>query len=116
MWNNEGGLGLNFEPFLNRFFDNFPDFFLLWGILAFTRSVAREVVTRGIRVNAIAPGWIETAMTDPLGEMRPLLEAQTPMGRIGQPADIAKAVAFLASDDAGWITGQTLQSSGGLML
>jgi len=83
------------------------------GILAFTRSVAREVVTRGIRVNAIAPGWIETAMTDPLGEMRPLLEAQTPMGRFGEPDDIAWAAVYLASDEAKFVTGQTLSPNGG---
>ena len=83
------------------------------GILAFTRSVAREVVTRGIRVNAIAPGWIETAMTDPLGEMRPLLEAQTPMGRFGETDDIAWAAVYLASEEAKYVTGQVLSPNGG---
>ena len=83
------------------------------GILAFTRSVAREVVTRGIRVNAIAPGWIETAMTDPLSAMRPLLEAQTPMGRFGDPDDIAWAAVYLASEEAKYVTGQVISPNGG---
>ena len=83
------------------------------GILALTRSVAREVVTRGIRVNAIAPGWIETAKTEAVREMRPLLEAQTPMGRFGQPDDIAWAAVYLASDEARFVTGQVLSPNGG---
>jgi 3-oxoacyl-[acyl-carrier protein] reductase len=83
------------------------------GILALTRSVAREVVTRGIRVNAIAPGWIETAMTEPVREMRSLLEAQTPMGRFGEPDDIAWAAVYLASEEARFVTGQVLSPNGG---
>jgi 3-oxoacyl-[acyl-carrier protein] reductase len=59
------------------------------GILGLTRSLARELVTRNIRVNAIAPGWIDTALTDPIQELRPVLEAHTPMGRFGEPDDIA---------------------------
>jgi len=83
------------------------------GILAFTRSVAREVVTRGIRVNAIAPGWIDTAMTEAVREIRPLIEAQTPMGRFGEPDDIAWAAVYLASDEARFVTGQVLSPNGG---
>jgi NAD(P)-dependent dehydrogenase (short-subunit alcohol dehydrogenase family) len=64
-------------------------------------------------VNAIAPGWIETDMTAPVGAMRPLLEAQTPMRRFGQPDDIAWAAVYLASDEAGFVTGQVLSPNGG---
>jgi len=83
------------------------------GILGLTRSLARELVTRNIRVNAIAPGWIDTAMTAPLGETRGLLEAQTPMGRFGEPDDIAWAAVYLASDEAKFMTGQTISPNGG---
>jgi 3-oxoacyl-[acyl-carrier protein] reductase len=83
------------------------------GILGFTRALAREVVSRNIRVNAIAPGWIETDMTAPVGPMRPLLEAQTPMRRFGQPDDIAWAAVYLASAEAKFVTGQTLSPNGG---
>jgi 3-oxoacyl-[acyl-carrier protein] reductase len=83
------------------------------GILGFTRSLAREVVTQGIRVNAIAPGWIETAMTAPLEASRRLLELQTPMGRFGEPDDIAWAAVYLASDEAKFVTGQVLSPNGG---
>ena len=83
------------------------------GILGFTRSVAREVASRGIRVNAIAPGWIDTDMTDPLGELRPVLELQTPQGRFGDVDDIAWAAVYLASDEAKFVTGQVLSPNGG---
>jgi 3-oxoacyl-[acyl-carrier protein] reductase len=83
------------------------------GILALTRSLAREVASRGIRVNAIAPGWIETAMTEPVSDVRPMLEAQTPLGRFGEPDDIAWAAVYLASDEAKFVTGQTLSPNGG---
>ncbi|RIL07869.1 MAG: 3-ketoacyl-ACP reductase [Proteobacteria bacterium] len=83
------------------------------GILAFTRAVAREVATRGIRVNAIAPGWIETAMTAPLAPVRAMLEMQTPLGRLGSPDDVAWAAVYLASDEAGFVTGQVLAPNGG---
>ena len=83
------------------------------GILGLTRAVAREVATRGIRVNAIAPGWIETDMTEFLAEAKPLLEAQTPMGRFGEPDDIAWAAVYLASDEAKFVTGQVLSPNGG---
>jgi len=83
------------------------------GILAFTRSLAREVVSRGIRVNALAPGFIETAMTSSLVEARALIEGATPMGRLGEPDDIAWAAVYLASDEAKFVTGQTLSPNGG---
>jgi len=83
------------------------------GILGFTRAVAREVVSRRIRVNAITPGWIETDMTSFLGEVRPLIAAQTPMGRLGDPDDIAWAAVYLASDEAKFVTGQVLSPNGG---
>ena len=83
------------------------------GILGLTRSVAREVVTRGIRVNAIAPGWIDTEMTAPLEDNRAQIAAQTPMGRFGEPDDIAWAAVYLASDEAAFVTGQVLSPNGG---
>ena len=83
------------------------------GILGFTRSMARELASRNIRVNAIAPGWIETDMTTFLGEMRPVLEAQTPLGRMGDVDDIAWAAVYLASDEAKFVTGQVLSPNGG---
>ncbi len=83
------------------------------GILGFTRALAHELAPRNIRVNAIAPGWIHTDMTDPLAPMHPFLEMQTPMGRMGEPDDIAWAAVYLASDEAGFVTGQTLSPNGG---
>ncbi len=82
-----------------------------------TAALAVELGPQGVRVNTVAPGLTQTDMSEGApDEMIQGMVAQTPMGRIGQPEDIAKAVIFLASDDASWITGQTLQSSGGLML
>jgi 3-oxoacyl-[acyl-carrier protein] reductase len=83
------------------------------GILGFTRALAREVVSRGIRVNAIAPGWIDTDLTSFLGEARAVVEAQTPMGRLGDVDDIAWAAVYLASDEAKFVTGQVLSPNGG---
>jgi NAD(P)-dependent dehydrogenase (short-subunit alcohol dehydrogenase family) len=83
------------------------------GILGFTRSLAREVVTRGIRVNAIAPGWIDTDMTSFLDEMRTVIAAQTPMRRFGESDDIAWAAVYLASEEAKFVTGQVLSPNGG---
>jgi 3-oxoacyl-[acyl-carrier protein] reductase len=84
---------------------------------AITRSLAKELGPRKIRVNSINPGMVETEGTHSAGitesEMRQQIEAMTPLGRIGQPRDIAPAVVFLASDDASWITGETLYISGG---
>ena len=82
-----------------------------------TSALAVELGPQGIRVNSVAPGLTKTDMSAGVPqEMVDGMIAQTPLGRIGQPEDIARAVAFLASDDASWITGQVLQSSGGLML
>ena len=83
------------------------------GILGLTRAHAREFVAQGIRVNAIAPGWIDTAMTDALGPMKPLIVAQTPMQRMGDADDIAWAAVYLASDEAKFVTGQVLSPNGG---
>ena len=83
------------------------------GILALTRSLAREVVSRNIRVNALAPGFIDTDLTAPIQGVRPLIEATTPMGRFGEPDDIAWAAVYLASDEAKFVTGQVLSPNGG---
>jgi 3-oxoacyl-[acyl-carrier protein] reductase len=83
------------------------------GILGFTRSLAREVVTRGIRVNAIAPGWIATDLVAPLGDALRVIEMQTPQGRLGEPDDVAWAAVYLASDEAKFVTGQVLSPNGG---
>jgi len=87
------------------------------GIGGFTRSMAREVASRGITVNVVAPGFIDTDLTRALNEeQRSSLAAQIPLGRLGQPQDIASAVCFLASAAAGWITGQTLHVNGGMYM
>jgi 3-oxoacyl-[acyl-carrier protein] reductase len=87
------------------------------GILALTRAVAREVGSRGIRVNAICPGFIDTPMTAPISElMRKAVLSRTPLGRWGEPEEIAATAAFLASDDASFITGQWLSPNGGLFI
>jgi 3-oxoacyl-[acyl-carrier protein] reductase len=84
---------------------------------AITRSLAKELGPRGIRVNAINPGMVETEGTQSAGiaasDMRKQIEAQTPLGRIGQPQDIASAAVFLASPDSSWISGECLVISGG---
>jgi len=85
------------------------------GIMGFTKSLAREVGVRGITVNAIAPGFIETDMTDSLpNEQKAVLASQIPMGRLGTVDEIAKAVLFLASDNASYITAQTIHINGGM--
>jgi 3-oxoacyl-[acyl-carrier protein] reductase len=85
---------------------------------AITRTLAKELGPRKIRVNAINPGMVETegvrAAGFDQGDLRKSVEAQTPLGRIGQPEDIAPAVVFLASSDSAWITGETLRVAGGL--
>jgi 3-oxoacyl-[acyl-carrier protein] reductase len=83
------------------------------GILGFTRALAREVATRSIRVNAIAPGWIDTDMTTPLGPLRDVFARQTPLGRFGDVDDVAWAAVYLASDEAKFVTGQVLSPNGG---
>jgi 3-oxoacyl-[acyl-carrier protein] reductase len=87
------------------------------GIIGFSKSLAREIGSRGITVNVVAPGFIDTDMTRALGaEQRQALETQIALGRLGEPADIARAVAFLASPAAAYITGETLHVNGGMYM
>jgi 3-oxoacyl-[acyl-carrier protein] reductase len=86
------------------------------GLIAFTRSVAREYASRGITANAVAPGFIDTAMTQALpAEAKERLTKQIPLGRLGTAEDVAQAVAFLASDRAAYITGQVIHVNGGML-
>lgn len=85
------------------------------GVIGLTKSVARELASRGITCNAVAPGFIQTDMTESLGDNNPLLNS-IPLGRMGKPEDIAAAVAFLASDSAAYITGEVLKVDGGLAI
>ena len=87
------------------------------GLIGFTKSLAKEVGSRNITVNAVAPGYITTALTDVLSdEYRAAAIKATPMGRLGKPEDVAYAVAFLASDQAAFITGQVLSVDGGMVM
>jgi 3-oxoacyl-[acyl-carrier protein] reductase len=87
------------------------------GIIGFTKSLAREVASRNITVNAVAPGFIPTALTDVLtDEQRNAIIQNTPLGRMGAPEEIAWAVAFLAAERSGFITGQVLTVDGGLVM
>ena len=86
------------------------------GILAYTRSLARELASRNIRVNAIAPGYIKTDMTNNLGFVRELIKNQTPMKKFGDPEDIAWAAVYLASNEANFMTGQTISPNGGFVM
>lgn len=85
------------------------------GVIALTKALAKEVGSRGIRVNCVAPGYVTTELTDVLNdEIRGILLAQTPLGRLGEPEDIASTVRFLLSDDAAFVTGAVLSVDGGL--
>jgi 3-oxoacyl-[acyl-carrier protein] reductase len=87
------------------------------GLVGLTKSIAKELASRGVRVNAVAPGFIETDMTAALPpEAREALAAQIALGRLGTPADVAAAVAFLASDAASYITGQVIVVDGGMVM
>lgn len=87
------------------------------GLIGFTKSLAQEIASRGITVNAVAPGFIDTDMTKALpDDARAKLKEQIPAKRIGNPEDIAHAVAFLASDNASYITGETINVNGGMLM
>jgi 3-oxoacyl-[acyl-carrier protein] reductase len=116
----EGGSIINISSLVSTM--GFPNAAVYSGtkgaVDALTRSLAKELGPRKIRVNAINPGMVETEGVHAAGihesDMRKQVEAQTPLGRIGQPQDIAGAAVFLASSEAGWITGQTFVIAGGL--
>jgi 3-oxoacyl-[acyl-carrier protein] reductase len=87
------------------------------GVIGFTKSMARELASRGITVNAVAPGFIQTDMTNKLSEeQKEKLYSQIPLGRLGSPEDVAKVVAFLCSKDADYITGQVISVDGGMTM
>jgi len=87
------------------------------GLIGLTMAIARELGSRNITCNAVAPGFIETAMTQVLGEeFKQNAAKQIPLGRVGSPADVANAVAFLASDEASYITGHVLNVNGGMLM
>jgi len=87
------------------------------GLIGMSKSLAQEVATRGVTVNVVAPGFVKTAMTDALGEaQRTALLSRIPTARMGTPEDIAGAVVYLASAEAGWVTGQTVHVNGGMAM
>ena len=87
------------------------------GLIGLTKALAQEVASRGITVNAVSPGFIVSPMTDRLAEeQRTKLAGSIPLGRLGQPEDVAAAVAYLASDEAAWVTGATLHVNGGMAM
>jgi 3-oxoacyl-[acyl-carrier protein] reductase len=87
------------------------------GLIGFTKSMAKELSSRNIRVNAVAPGFITTRMTDDLSDdIKKQMLSMIPLGRFGEPKDIANAVAFLSSEEAGFITGQVLRVDGGMVI
>jgi 3-oxoacyl-[acyl-carrier protein] reductase len=86
-------------------------------VIGFTKTVAREYASRQVTVNAVAPGFIDTAMTQGLSaEVKETLQKQIPLGRLGQPSDVAAAVRFLASEEASYITGQVVHVNGGMLM
>ena len=85
-------------------------------ILGFTRATAKELASRNIRVNAIAPGYIDTDMTSSLGDVKKIVKASTPMKKFGSPDDIAWAAVYLASNEAKFVTGQTISPNGGFVM
>jgi 3-oxoacyl-[acyl-carrier protein] reductase len=87
------------------------------GLIGFAKSAAREYASKGITVNVVAPGFIETDMTRALKEeVRAAAAAQIPVGRMGRPEDVARAVAFFASEESGYLTGQVLAIDGGMTM
>jgi len=87
------------------------------GLIGLTKAIAIEIASRGVTVNAVAPGFIETPMTDVLPDkVKEELKTRIPLGRMGSPRDVAVAIVFLASDEAGYITGQVLSVNGGMHL
>jgi 3-oxoacyl-[acyl-carrier protein] reductase len=85
------------------------------GIIGFTKSLARELGSRGVRANVVAPGYVKTRLTDAIpDELKSVMLANTPLGRLGDPEDVAGAVRFLCSDEASFITGEVLLIDGGL--
>ncbi len=87
------------------------------GVIAFTKAVAKEVAARNVTVNAVAPGFIRTAMTDKIPEdIKTKMQEQIPLGKLGQPEDVANAVVFLASPEADYITGQVIGVNGGMYM
>jgi len=87
------------------------------GVIAFTKTVARELASRNVCVNAVAPGFIQTAMTDKLTEeVKKAMLAQVPAGKLGQPEDVANAVLFLSTADSDYITGQVINVNGGMLM
>lgn len=87
------------------------------GLTGMTKALAQEVASRSVTVNAVAPGFVTTPMTDRLSEQqRTRLTESIPLGRMGKPEDVAAAVAYLASDEAGWVTGTTLHVNGGMAM
>lgn len=87
------------------------------GLLGFTKSVAREVAERGVTVNAVAPGYVETELTGSLDDsVKAQILAQVPTGRFGEPEEIAEVVAFLVGEGAGYVTGQTIAVDGGMVM